>query len=389
MTDEKSSGLKDLWIISAAFFFIFMGMGAFQQFLIPVFSIKLGQSALTCSWILATIYLSFLFWRVICGWTLKWLGDYWSLVLSAATYTGFALCALFVTSYPALISASIILGWGAASIWIAASTQVLDTSIKGKYGTASGIFYTSAMLGQAIGVFLLGRLIGKYGNTAMLVFSIIVTALGNIIILGVPRRRIARESPAINKTFGVLKTHKSKMIAFVQFVSSFGFGIVMSSFSELIKGLYGIALIGTITQGFYVTRMIMGYFSGRLSDKIGREAVLMMGFLFSALGMGLAIFVHTPWALFFAAATLGFQFSTVGVIVMAMIGDSAIPQRRHIVFGAIYLWRDLGVAVSILAGMYLNAYTKNFTAGFAVFAILFLLCTIFASELRHYRTQEF
>lgn len=387
--NQKSLGSKDLWTISSAFFFIFMGVGAFQQFLIPVFSVKLGRSAMECSWILATLYLSFLFWRVVCGWTLKWLGDYLSLVLSSLTYLGFAICALFVNNYSFLIIAAIVWGWGAASIWIAASTQVLDTSTRTKYGSASGIFYTATQLGQAIGVFLLGWIAGKQGNKPMLIWAIIITAVGNMIIFGVPKRRTRRESPTISRIFGVLKSRKSKIIAFMQFVSSFGFGIVMSSFGDLIKTLYGVALIGIITQGFYVTRMVCGYFAGWLSDRVGRDTVLILGFLFSAIGLGLAIFVRTPWALFISAATFGLQVGTVPIVVMAMIGDSTTPERRHLVFGAIYLWRDLGVAVSILTGMYLNAYTRNFTVGFGVFAILFLICMVFSFNLRRYREEDF
>ncbi len=385
---RKKIGLSDLWIISAAFFFIFMGTGAFQQYLIPVLSEKLGRSALACSWILATLYLSFLFWRILCGYTLKWLGDYWSLVLSSTTYTFFAVCALFSNSYSFLIIAAIIWGWGAASMWISASTQILDSSAKTKYGTSSGIFYTSSLLGQAIGVFLLGWLAGRYGNNGMLIRVIFITLAGNCILLGVPNRHIQRESSTVFKVFGVLKSHKSKILAFIQFTASFGFGIVMSSFGDLIKGLYGVALIGIITQGFYMTRLVSSSFSGWLSDRFGRYNILIFGFLLSALGVALAIFVRTPWMLFISAATFGLQTGIVLVVVMAVIGDSAASQRRHLVFGAIYMWRDLGVAISILSGMYLNAYTKNYSAGFGVFAILFLICAVLVFNMRKYQDEE-
>ena len=80
-------------ILSTGFFFVFMGASAFQQFLIPYLTDKGVTSAFQASTILALVYISFLVWRAVVAYTLYYLGEYWSTVLGATTYSLFALAA--------------------------------------------------------------------------------------------------------------------------------------------------------------------------------------------------------------------------------------------------------------------------------------------------------
>jgi len=368
-------------VLSISFLFIFMGAGALQQFLIPQFSIMLGRSTLACSWILASLYLSFLFWRVICSYTLKWLGEYWSMVLGSLTYTIFPLSALLSRNYYFLLVMAIVWGWGAASIWIGGSARILDTTSSRRYGISSGTFYTAAQAGQALGVFLLGWVLAGNGIDHMLLWAFLITLAGNIIMLALPQIKIARESPKISKVFGVLKTGRNRAIAFMQFSSSFGFGVIMSTFADMVKSLYSIELLGFAAFWFYLVRLCSSYFCGWLSDRWGREVLLLFGFLFSALGFLFSIFNPALPVLYLAAGLLGFQFGTVPVVVMAILGDETKPEERHLVLSGLYLWRDLGVAVAILSGMYINAYAHNFTLSLAIFSILFFICTFFSLQM--------
>jgi len=381
-TEEKKFLSADLVILSSSFLLIFMGAGAFQQFMIPMLSERLGKTALESSWILAALYLSFLWWRVACSYTLKWLGDYWSLILGSLIYTIFPLAVLFTRSYALLLVLAIAWGWGAASIWISASTRVLDSSSSKKYGISSGTFYTAAQLGQAIGVILLERIIRTGGENGMLFWVFLITAAGNAMLFMLPAKTVVREQPKLAKVFGVLKSGRNKAVAFMQFASSFGFGVMMSSFADMVRSYYGILLVGTATIWFYVVRLFSSSFLGWLSDRWGRERILFLGFLLSAVGFTVVVFNHSLPAMYLEAGLLGFQFGTVPVAVMAMIGDETKPEERHLVFGGMFLWRDLGVAVAIISGMYINAFTRNYSVSFAIFAALFFVCAFLALRMK-------
>ena len=66
---------------------------------------------------------------------------------------------------------------------------------------------------------------------------------------------------------------------------------------------------------------------------------------------------------------------------MAMIGDSASRERRHLAFGALFFWRDMGVIFSLFLGQFLLAKLGNFRLCFLVFACIFVLCAFLSMML--------
>ncbi|MDH7570812.1 MAG: hypothetical protein QHJ73_14625, partial [Armatimonadota bacterium] len=63
-------------------------------------------------------------------------------------------------------------------------------------------------------------------------------------------------------------------------------------------------------------------------------------------------------------------------------GDTIEPRFRHLAFGAIYVWRDLGVAAAILGAQYIVGFLGGYTACFVTFAALFAACAVAAAAAR-------
>ncbi|MDH7571831.1 MAG: MFS transporter, partial [Armatimonadota bacterium] len=310
---------RDLAVLSTSFFLIFMGAGAVQQYLIPYLREVTGRTPQECAWVLATIYLSFLVWRLFAAHTIAWLGDQRAIFLGQLTYTLFVGCALVVPRYPVLLAAAALWGWGASAMWIASSTQVLDASARSRYGSASGVFYAATHLGQWIGVVLLGWVKTHHSWTTLLWVAVAISLAANLTALAVPRKFVARERPRISKVFGVLRSPRSRFLAAVLFVSSFGFGLLLSGFSTLLEP----ARLIWVTSGFYGGRLVSSWYAGTISDRLGRRGVLVGGFSLAAAGVGLgAVLPASTAALFVAALALGVQTGTVPVAAMAMIGDT-------------------------------------------------------------------
>ncbi len=361
----------DLAVLSASFFLIFMGAGAVQQFMMPLVRELTGRADTQCSWVLATIYLSFLVWRVFAAYTIRWLGDQLSIFLGQVTYTLFVVCALLFHNYWVLLGAAALWGWGASAMWIASSTQVLDSSARTRYGSVSGVFLAAAHAGQMLGVVILGWARTHYGWDGLLWVALAISVAANAVALRVPRKYVPREKPRMSQLFGVLRSRHSKALAGILFVSSLGFGILLSGFSTLITDP---SVLPKVTFGFYFARLISSWYSGFVSDRLGRRGVLVWGFSVAAVGMLFGLKTDSLWALFAAAAALGVQTGTVPVAAMAMVGDAIEPSRRHLAFGAIYVWRDLGVALAILGSQYIVRFLGGYTMCFGIFAILFALC---------------
>jgi len=338
--------VPDLVVLSGAFFFIFLGPGALQQHLDSV----LGDKRF---YVLATVYISFGFWRVFIGLTIRALGDFLSELLGAATYVGFAAVLLLSRSWPVVLIAAAVWGWGAASLWITSQAQLLDATTR--HGAASGLFYSMLTAGQALGVGLLA-LIASSSPTLptslprkdmLLVTSVVLGLPGIVLICFVPRRRVERERFSLRRFWAVARQRPIVLVGMVLLCSSLPYGILLGVFSELAR---------TATQGqwpaiaFYVARVALCFPAGALGDKIGKARVLQLSFLLAAGGMGVAAFWRTSpgLSLSICAGALAVQSTLAQSSAMALMGDVARSEERHLALGAAFLWRDLGVVVPLL-----------------------------------------
>jgi MFS family permease len=364
---------RDLKILSFAFFFLFIG-ASFQQFLRPYLQETTAWSEMKCSTILIVLYATMMFWRIFIQYSVQALGDYLSIVLASVTYSGFAATLYLTKQYPLLMAAAFVWGWGGASLWIASSTQVLDAARESRYGRASGIFYAATHAGFAVGVMLLGRMKERSGSGAMLLLVLAAMLIGNVIMLFVPRKRVKRES-GIRAIFSMMRTAKVKIVGFFLFASSLGFGFLLGAFTGVADAKeQSFVYLANAAVLFPLARCIISLSGGAISDRLGRAKTLVLPFIVSSLGLFLAGIRPNIITVGLSAFGLGLQGGLVPVAAMAIIGDSAVKERRHLAFGALFFWRDLGVIFSLFLGQLLLSRLGDFRPCFLTFAGIFLFC---------------
>jgi MFS family permease len=369
---------RDLKILSVAFFFIFIG-SSFQQFLIPYLQETTQWSVMKCSAILMVVYSTFLFWRLFVNYTIKLLGDYLSIFLGSLTYSGFVLVLYLTKQYPLIILVALVWGWGAAALWITSSTQVLDASKSSRYGMASGIFYGATHLGFAFGVFVFGIIGEKWGLDRSVLTAFFAILIGNIVILSVPKKKVVREFN-VKIAFSMMLDPKIKIVSFYLFASSLSFGLMLGAFTGVAKD-HGLAYLASAAVFAPLARAILSFAGGIVSDKLGRGKTLFISFAISFIGLLLAGLWSNMLTLAFSALSLGIQGGLVPVATMAMIGDSVSSERRHLGFSATFVWRDLGVVVSLFLGQYLSSIMGGFKGTFLVFSVIFMICAILSLPL--------
>lgn len=368
--------------LSAGFFFVFMGASAFQQFLIPYLTDKGVTTAFQASTVLAVVYISFLVWRAVVAYTLYYLGEYWSTVLGAATYSLFAVGAFVLERFELLLIAAAMWGWGAAAMWISSTTQLLDATANTHYGRANGLLYTATTGGQAIGVLLLGALMSvtrvEFGPPV----AAAITALGVIVFLLLPYQHTKREKPRLAPVFKVLTVPRTGLAALFLFLSSLAFGLILGGFSQIIGSGQGHGLLALITAGYWLVRIFGSYAGGYIADRLGREQVLVISFGIAGCGLLLPTFVGGAFTMSIAALAMGLLNSTVPVATNAMIGDLTTFKNRHLAIASLFVWRDLGVGIAILAGAAIISLIGSEQLIFGIFAVAFLLSAGFAHWLK-------
>ena len=376
---------RDLKVLSVAFFFIFIG-SSFQQFLIPYLQGATSWSAMKCSVILMVVYSTFLFWRVFVNYTIKFLGDYLSIFLGSLTYSGFMLSLYLTKQYPLIILSALVWGWGAAALWITSSTQVLDAVKTSKYGMASVIFYCATHIGFAVGVFLLGNIGERFGGDWSVLIAVFAIVTGNIVILFVPRKRVVRDFD-IRIAFAMMLESKIKIVSFFLFASSLSFGLMLGAFTGVAKE-HGLAYLAGAAVFAPIARAVLSLLGGLISDRLGRGKTLFISFAVSFIGLLSAGIWSNLLTLCFSALSLGLQGGLVPVAAMAIIGDSVPSERRPLAFSATFVWRDLGVVVSLFLGQYLSSLMGSFKGTFLVFACVFLICAFLSLMLIKHEKDE-
>ena len=83
---ERPAPPRDLWILCATFFCIFLGGGALQQHLNTILAKTRGWDALMISSVLATVYGTFAVWRIFIGYSMRLLGRRLSIFFGTLTY---------------------------------------------------------------------------------------------------------------------------------------------------------------------------------------------------------------------------------------------------------------------------------------------------------------
>lgn len=107
-------------------------------------------------------------------------------------------------------------------------------------------------------------------------------------------------------------------------------------------------------------------FTGALSDRVGRKALIAGGMILQAGALLLFVLLRGfgPWL--GAAALLGVGTAMVYPVLLAAIGDVAHPEWRASAVGVYRLWRDSGYAVGAIAAGLLADF---FNMGWAIVAV--------------------
>jgi predicted MFS family arabinose efflux permease len=365
---------RDLVTISTAFFFVFLGTGASQPFIVGYLTTEKGLPLEWASLVLAAVYIAFAVFRFFIGFIIDRVGLHAAKILGVAAYALFPVILYLGTSLPVFLVGSILWGLGAPMLWTGSLVQILNVSRPGRYGTHTGIVQGSVMVAVFLGASMLSFVYSRHGYAALLLLAAGLGFVGVGAMAMSPNRSFDREKPDLRKFLELLRSRQAKAVMVFLVCAGLTYGLVLNGFTTYIEARLGKQWLKIILPVFFLAGILTNFIGGRICDRIGRWRTFQWGFLLGAVGMLLAWLLPSPGALALAMLLIGVEFSIVPLSAYAWIGDNTRPADRASVMGYVFCCRDVGVALAIqLRGM-----IPEVTTAAAVFAIVSLGCALMA-----------
>jgi len=234
---------------------------------------------------------------------------------------------------------------------------IADSAKDKKKGAAFGLHRAMDTLGATIGVFGAYLLITKYKGTFknIFLFSLIPAFLGVLFLFLVKEKKAQAQSSAVNTRIQFKWQSLDKRLKlFLIFTLIFTLGNSSNQFLLLRAKTLGSPLAQVIL--FYLVYNIIyglvAYPASRLSDKIGRKKLLVLGYLFYGLvylGFAMNKSINNFWLLF---GIYGLYIGFTEGVEKALVADIAPPGLRATAIGLHATLVGIGLLpASLLAGM--------------------------------------
>lgn len=385
---RDQSSLTQVLLLCGSFFFFFMGTGAVQQFLVPVLVERTGVSRTQAAAIFSLVYFGGPLWLWLYAFYYRVLREKWCIVLAGVTYTLFALLIYFTHDWRLAVVAALMWSWGGETLWATGPAQVVNVADPRRRGSVSGLFQSATYSGQMIGVLLLGSIISRAadlraGHDAMLLTAVGLSFVGNLLSL---RLRVkSRETPPARLSDAVMALRRpaGRYLVLLSVANYLGWGLVLTTFTILVSRDLGEgARLHWIIMPYYVGRLVVAWLAGHTSDQIGRERVMLAGFVLGALSLVAVALVQSVPVVALASLVLGMQAAMVSVAGTAAVGDYIRPEERHLVFAGTNAWGYLTAGTTMIASPLLADLFGGFSLSFYVFAGIYGVAALIVARMR-------
>jgi MFS family permease len=239
-------------------------------------------------------------------------------------------------------------------------------------GKSFGIHRTLDQLGAVIGPILASSLILFLGTTVRDIFwiSFIPGTIGLIILIVFVKEKVAKNTGETKILQGIRNVLKGRFMGLLLIVGIFSIGAFNFSIILARAGDVGIpeAIIPLVYAIMNITHVVVAIPSGILSDRIGREKVLIIGYaIFLLSSLLLSQQLANPAYIFLVALIYGLYMGIGATIQRAMVPKYASAELKGTAYGIYYLVVGIGyfIANSVVGILWVHAGLAV-AAGFSV-----------------------
>ncbi len=285
---------------------------------------------------------------------------------------------LHAPSWGWIVAATVLLGINQGLAWSMTQTAKMDITRADQRGFTMGLNEFSGYVGVAVAGIVTGYMAAAFGpRHGLLIFGLVVIALAIVLTAvwvretvhwaraegarhaagqstgPVPRYpRNISDTPSTWAVFTLMSWRDRRMAAFSQagLVEKFVDALVWIFYPVFLyqQGL-GLAGIGWVVGIYGFVWGGSQFFTGKLSDHVGRLKPIVWGMWICGAGVGLTLLGDNVWWWSFSAAVTGFGMALLYPNLSAAVADIAHPNWRGSAIGIYRFWRDLGYGIGALA----------------------------------------
>jgi MFS family permease len=327
---------------------------------------------------------------------------------------------MLAPNWPWVIFANVLLGINQALTWSMTINMKLDMAAQRERGLAMGLNEFAGYSGVALLAFLTGLLAQEYGLRPVPFYLLLAVALAGLGLSFMIRdtRAIhdaqnAQHAQTSSSPFsgpyvepceaqaqhfharfaevfrlGTWKSPRLSMASLAGLVTNLNDGMLWGLLPLLLtsQGL-NIAQSGLIVAAYPAAWGVLQLGAGPLSDKVGRNALIILGLVLQGLGIWSFTLVSDYAGYLFAAVVVGLGTALVYPTLLAFVSDQALPSWRAAALGVYRFWRDLGYVMgALVAGVLADAFGIQPTF-MAVAAVMVLAALTFALRARQAASQ--
>jgi MFS family permease len=243
---------------------------------------------------------------------------------------------------------------GGPMLWTGQNSYLVRATTEENRGTNAGFFGTLFFLGSATGVIFLGFLIAQFSYQAAFLFAAFLPLLGILFISRLrdfPPEKIANHFYLLRKAMASKTAWRLSTIWFsLYFVSGLAIGLIPL---EIQKTL-GVPYIGILVSPFYIMPILFSYGSGRLSDRLGRQSLLLVAFLIGFLGLISLYFSSLVPLLIGGILLTAIYYSIVYPITLALVGDVTTTKNLEYLTSFFWMAQNGGVLLSLILSAFIQ-----------------------------------
>ncbi|MEM7162853.1 MAG: MFS transporter [Bacteroidota bacterium] len=355
MLDRLAVYSKKFWTLSICYFFFMISFNMLVPELDEFLTDLGGKNYL--GWILGIFAFSSLICRPLSGKLTDTIGRVPIIILGSGLNLIFSVFYLFVVNVPQFLwlrfGHGISAGFQPTGL-MAYLADIIPQKYRGEAMGLIGVFISSGIaLGQPLG----SEIANNFGTDALFYTGIAFAIIAFFMVLFLKETLEERQK----FQFKLLKISRSDLFdfdVFYPFLLMFFIAFMYGDFLTIIpdySSYLGIENQGLFFSYFVFASIIVRFFFGAVSDRIGRIKSLKIGAIFTIIGMIGFLFV-TEKILFFTVGTvLGIGAGIISPTLIAFTVDLSKAQNRGKAMSTYFIGLEGGIAV----GAFLTGYLYN------------------------------